>query len=265
MRIAFIGGGVMGEAIIGRLLENGIAAASDLAVSDVVESRLAYLQQRYGVGVHRADKPGAIEGCDFVILSVKPQDFSAASRGIRPSPGQTVVSILPGVTIASLKQAFGHESVVRVMPNTPAQIGEGVSVWTASDGVGEAARSEVKCILAALGKEIYVPDEKQIDMATALSGSGPGYVFLLLEALIDAGVHIGLRRDLAAEMALQTVIGSTRYAQESDKGIAELKNMVTSPGGTTTEGLLVLEESGVRAAIVRAVNVAYEKAKRLGA
>jgi pyrroline-5-carboxylate reductase len=265
MRIAFIGGGVMGEAIIGSLLAKGVASAGDIAVSDIASSRLDYLSERYGVSVHNGDNAAAVNGRDMALLSIKPQDFASVSNALGPLlRDQTVISIMPGVTLAALQQKLGHRSVVRVMPNTPAQIGEGMSVWTASGDVAPERREEVRCILAALGKEIYVNDEKLIDMATALSGSGPAFVFLMLEALVDAGVHIGLRRDVAAELAMQTVIGSARFAEESGKHLAELKNMVTSPGGTTTEGLLALEEAGVRAAIINAVTLAYDKAKQLG-
>ncbi len=255
----------MGEAIISSLLTKGVASAEDIAVSDVVSSRLDYLNGRYGVAVHNGDNAAAVRGRDMALLSIKPQDFAGVSNGFGSlSHHQTVISIMPGVTLATLRQKLGHNAVVRVMPNTPAQIGEGMSVWTASEGVSPEGREKVKCILTALGKEIYVSDEKQIDMATALSGSGPAFVFLMLEALVDAGVHIGLRRDVAAELALQTVIGSARFAEESGKHLAELKNMVTSPAGTTTEGLLALEEAGVRAAIINAITLTYEKAKQLG-
>jgi pyrroline-5-carboxylate reductase len=255
----------MGEAIIGSLLANGVASAEDIAVTDVIEQRLDDLKQRYGVKVYSRDSAAAVHDHEFVLLSIKPQDFQTVASEVGSlTPEQIVISIMPGVTIASLQKAFNHQPVVRVMPNTPAQIGEGMSVWTAAPAVTSQGRESVKCILSALGRELYVADEKQIDMATALSGSGPAFVFLMLEAMVDAGVHVGLRRDMALEMALQTMIGSARFAQESAKHLAELKNMVTSSGGTTTEGLLVLEQAGVRAAIIEAVTAAYEKAKQLG-
>jgi pyrroline-5-carboxylate reductase len=139
-----------------------------------------------------------------------------------------------------------------------------MSVWTATEAVAEDAREEVRKILAVLGAEIYVADETYVDMATAVSSSGPAYVFLVIEAMIDAAVHIGLRREMATAMVLQTILGSAEYALQTGKHPAELRNQVTSPGGTTTEGLLALEEAGMRAAFVHGIEAAYEKAKALG-
>ncbi|MFQ5880727.1 MAG: pyrroline-5-carboxylate reductase [Dehalococcoidia bacterium] len=264
MRISLVGGGVMGEAIVSALLSKGITTPEDVAVSDVVPQRLDYLRQRYGVAAHSSNRD-ATRSRDIILLAVKPQDFPSLASGLPPLEAeQTVVSIMPGVTIAALQEALAHRPVVRVMPNTPAQIGEGMSVWTAAPEVASQRREEVRRILCALGRELYVADEKYVEMATALSASGPAFVFLVMEALVDGGVHIGLGREMATAMALQMVLGSARFAQESGRHPAELKNMVTSPGGTTTEGLLVLEEAGVRAALVRAVAAAYDKAKRLG-
>jgi pyrroline-5-carboxylate reductase len=150
------------------------------------------------------------------------------------------------------------------MPNTPAQIGEGMSVWTASTEVSQGQKEMARAILGALGKEIYVPDEKYLDMATAVSGSGPGYIFLIIEAIVDAAVHIGLPREMAEELVIQTVLGAARLAQETGKHPEELRDMVTSPGGTTAEGLRKLEEGELGALLARAVIAAYEKAKELG-
>jgi pyrroline-5-carboxylate reductase len=151
------------------------------------------------------------------------------------------------------------------MPNMPAQIGEGMTVWTTASEVSERQKDMAQSILAALGEELYVSAEKYIDMATAVSGSGPAYVFLVIEALTDAGVHIGLPRDMAEKMVIQTVLGSARSVKATGKHPAELKNKVTSPGGTTAEGLLQLESGGLRSLLLRAVIAAYEKSKSLGA
>jgi pyrroline-5-carboxylate reductase len=166
--------------------------------------------------------------------------------------------------VEEVRQALGHEAIVRAMPNTPAQIGQGMVVWTATEAVDPESRDYVRSVLGALGQELYVDDEKYVDMATAVSGSGPAFVFLVMEALIDAAVHIGIRREMAVPMVIQTMLGSALYAQTTGKHPADLRNMVTSPGGTTAEGLLALEEAGVRAAFTEAVAAAYEKAKRLG-
>jgi pyrroline-5-carboxylate reductase len=171
---------------------------------------------------------------------------------------------MAGVSLATLRDGLGHEAIVRAMPNTPAQVREGMTVWTAAEAVSASAREDVQRVLGALGQELYVAEEKYVDMATAVSGSGPGFVFLTMEAMIDAAVHIGLRREMATEMVLQTVLGSARYAQASGRHLADLRNQVTSPGGTTAEGLLALEEAGVRAAFAQAIIAAYERTRQLG-
>ncbi len=265
MKLAFIGGGVMGEAIIAGVVGKGIAKPSDVAVCDILPARRQHLAKTYGVRVTE-EVTESVAGTNVAVLAVKPQEFGAAAQGLagRFSATQTVMSIMAGVTVATIRDSLRHDAIVRAIPNTPAQIGEGMTVWTATEAVPEAAREDVRSVLAVLGLEIYVGDEKYIDMATAVSSSGPAYVFLLMEAFIDAAVHIGLRRDMAEAMVVQTILGSARYAQATGKHPAELRNQVTSPGGTTTEGLLALERAGLRAAFTDAILAAYEKAKRLG-
>lgn len=265
MKLAFIGGGMMGEAIIAGVLNKGIAKPADIAACDIAPARRDYLSRTYGVNVSE-DAVSASSGSDLVMLAVKPQEFAAAGRSLSSNLNgrQTVMSIMAGVTVDKIRSSLKHDAVVRAIPNTPAQIGEGMTVWTATDAVPEAARETVRSVLSVLGRELYVTDEKYIDMATAVSSSGPAYVFLVIEAMIDAAVHIGLRRDMAVPMVLQTVLGSARYAMETGKHPAEIRNQVTSPGGTTTEGLLALEDAGIRAAFFDAIEAAYEKAKELG-
>ena len=265
MKLAFVGGGVMGEAIIAGALKKRIAQPADIAVAEIVAPRREHLAKTYGA---RTTDNGAeaAAGAELLVLAVKPQEFANASKSLAGAlePGQTVLSIMAGVTINTIRSSLQHDAVVRSIPNTPAQIGEGVTVWTATEAVPENGRKDVQRLLSVLGLEMYVVDEKYIDMATAVSSSGPAYVFLVMEALVDAAVHIGLRRELATPIVLQTVLGSARYAQESGKHLAELRNQVTSPGGTTTEGLRELEDAGLRAAFIEAVEAAYEKAKELG-
>ena len=263
MKLAFIGGGVMGEAIISGILNSGLAQPQDVAACDILPQRRDHLSTTYGIKA--VDKPApALEGADIAVLAVKPQEFSTAARSLSLSSGQTVMSIMAGVTIATIRDALKHDAIVRAIPNTPAQVGEGMTVWTATDAVPDAAREQVRSILAVLGQELYVDDEKYVDMATAVSSSGPAYIFLVMEALIDGAVHIGLRRDTAQRMVIQTILGSAKYAQATGKHPADLRNQVTSPAGTTSEGLLVLEKAGLRRAFIQAVQAAYEKAKRLG-
>lgn len=265
MRIAFIGGGTMGEAMVKCLLSKGIATPGDIIVSDVNRQRRGLLSQKYEVNT-LSDNAKAIEGADLIILAVKPQNLLQAAKEIKKlSPEQVVLSIIAGATLPSLCQALNHHSIIRAMPNMPAQIGQGMTVWTATAEVNLKQREMAQAILGALGQEIYVDDEKYLDMATALSGSGPAYVFLFIEAFIDAGVHIGLSRDVAQKLVLQTVLGSTHAVQETGKHPAELRNMVTSPGGTTTEALLRLEKGGLRSLLLEAITAAYDKAKHLSA
>ena len=177
---------------------------------------------------------------------------------------QLVISIIAGTSISTISAGLGHRSVIRVMPNTPAQIGQGMSVWTASEEVSQQQQGIARSILGALGKEIYVPEEKYIDMATAVSGSGPAYIFLVIEALVDAAVHIGLHHEMAEELALQTVLGAACLAHETGKQPKDLRDMVTSPGGTTAAGLAKLEDGGLRDLLMSAVIAAHERAKELG-
>jgi pyrroline-5-carboxylate reductase len=265
MKISFIGGGVMGEAMIKSLLTKGAVKPADVTVSDVSEARRDILKERYGVRA-AADTREVVKGAEVVVLAVKPQELSKVLGEMKGlSSQQLVLSIVAGATLEGLREGLGHSCLVRAMPNMPAQIGEGITVWTATNEVNQRQKEMAQSILAALGKEIYVGGEKYIDMATALSGSGPAYVFLIIEALVDAGVHIGLPRDMAEKLVVQTVLGSTRAVEAMGKHPAELKNMVTSPGGTTTEGLLQLETGGLRSLLLQAVIAAYNKAKALGA
>jgi len=265
MRVTFIGGGVMGEAMVRRLLAKEVAAAREITVSDVSKARREALSRGYGVNT-LANNQKAVGNSGLVVLAVKPQDLDGVLRDLRSSLSQQLVlSIVAGASLASLCQGLNHSLVVRAMPNMPAQIGEGITVWTATAEVGEQYKEVASSILGALGKEMYVSDERYIDMATALSGSGPAYVFLIIEALVDAGVHIGLARSIAEKLVLETILGSAHAVAITGKTPAELRNMVTSPGGTTAEGLLQLEKGGLRSSLLQAVIAAYNKAKELKA
>jgi len=200
------------------------------------------------------------------VLAVKPQGLAGVMADISDDleAGQTVLSIIAGARMDTLVSGLGHSSVVRVMPNTPAQIGAGMTVWTATEDVPGESVEASREILRTLGEEIYVSDEKYIDMATAVSASGPAYVFLFIEAMIDAGVYLGMPRDTSRKLVLQTVIGSARLVDESGRHPADLKDMVTSPGGTTAEALMAFEQGGFRGVVMDAVSAAYEKSKALG-
>jgi len=263
IKIAFIGGGAMGEAMAKCLLNKKMAGPQDVVVSDVSPVRREVLNREYGVSC-LADNREAVKNADLIILAVKPQNLPQVMDEIKGlAAEQLVLSIVAGATLSSLCRGLDHSSVIRAMPNMPAQIGEGMTVWTATTETEPRQKRLAQTVLGALGKEIYVADEKYLGMATALSGSGPAYVFLFIEALIDAGVHIGLPRDMAQALVIQTVLGSTHTVEKTGKHPADLRNMVTSPGGTTTEGLLQLEKRRFRSLILEAVAAAYKKAKRL--
>ncbi len=253
----------MGEAMIKCLLVKAVVIPRDIVVSDVSQPRRELLSREYGVS-RVADNRKATEGCDILILAIKPPHLVQVMDEVKnPPPEQMVLSIVAGAALSSLCRGLNHSSVVRAMPNMPAQIGEGMTIWTATAEVNEKQKETAQSILGALGEELYVSDEKYLDMATALSGSGPAYVFLFIEGLIDAGVHIGLPRSIAEELVIQTVLGSTQTVKKTTKHPAELRNMVTSPGGTTTDALLKLEKGGFRSLLLEAVAAAYEKARHL--
>lgn len=255
----------MAEAILQGVLAAKLAAPEDIKVGEPIEGRRQFLAERYGVAVGE-DNRDASQNAELVVLAIKPQDLPMVFSQLkgRLHPGQAALSIVAGAQMSTLARGLEHDSVIRVMPNTPAQIGCGISMWTCSPEVQQPQRDLARSILATVGKEIYVDDEKYLDMATALSASGPAYVFLVIEALIDAGVYVGLPRPMARTLALQTVLGSTQLVLESGKHPAELRDMVVSPGGTTAEGLQALERAGVPAAFVEAVSAAYNKSINLG-
>ena len=265
MKIAFIGGGVMGEAMLSAVLKAGITPPPAISVSDISQSRRQHLEQKYGVATMN-DNRQAIKRGDVVVLAIKPQNLAEviAELNGQLKSAQLVLSIIAGARIDTLRRGLNHNCVVRAMPNTPAQIAEGISVWTATAEVTEQQKGWAGSILGAMGKEIYVDDEKYIDMATAVSGSGPAYIFLFAESLIEAAVHIGMPRDMAQELVVQTLSGSGHFLRKSGKQPLELRKMVTSPGGTTAEALAQLEKGKFTELVKQAVEAAYNKAKRLG-
>jgi len=263
MSIAIIGGGVMGSAFVQGILRQGLLSPKEIQVYDPVASRCTFLRQEYGVTIAPSNLK-AIEGVEVVVLAIKPQNLAevmAELRG-RLDSEQVVLSIVAGARVETLRSGLGHDKVVRAMPNTPGQIGQGITMWTATDKVTNGEK--VGAILGALGQEIFVDDEKYLDMATAVSGSGPAFVLLVMEAFIDTAVHLGIPRDMATQMVVETFVGTGRLVQQTGRHPVELRNMVTTPGGTAAEGLYQLESGGLRAIIGRAIVAAYEKSKGLG-
>ncbi len=254
----------MGEALLKAALSGSVLAPEDVAVAEVSDDRRAYIANAHPVFT-TADPVEAASRGDLVLFAMKPQEFERAAASLKSAfAGKTAASIMAGVRITTIAKALGTDSVVRIMPNTPAAVGEGASIWTATSAVAPDVRASIEALLAAAGTAMFVEDEKYLDMATALIGSGPGFVYLLIEAFVDAGVHIGFRREVAEKLALQTFAGSAKYAQSRGVHLAQLRNEVTSPGGTTAAGLLVLEEEAVRATIIEAIEAAYERSRELG-
>jgi pyrroline-5-carboxylate reductase len=265
MRIAVIGCGTMGEALVKSLLRRKLASREDVVLSDVLPERLEALRKKYSTSVANSNVL-AVKGADVVVLAIKPQEMSNVLGQLAGRlKSQIVISIAAGVTLDTLRSKLNYFHVVRAMPNTPAQVGKGMTAWTATKELTAQEHQTARLILSAMGEEQFIEDEKYIDMATAISGSGPAYVFLFIESLIDAGVHIGLPRKVAEKLVIETVAGSAEAMKKMEKHPAELKNMVTSPGGTTAEALLKFEEGRLRSMVINAVVAAYEKAKGLGA
>jgi len=263
-KITFIGPGVMAEAMIAGLIRQKLAEPENLMAAGPREDRGAELQKKYGIQT-TTDNAAAASESDVVVLSVKPQRLTEVMTGLYKIRKEALVlSIIAGASIQKISKTLKHEAVVRSMPNTPGQIGEGITVWAASKGTSDEQREMARQILGALGEEVFVEDEGYLDMATALSGTGPAYVFLFTEALIDAGVHMGFPRRIAEQLVLKTIRGSVDYYYQAQRHPATLRNQVTSPGGTSAAALYYLEKAGFRTAISRAVWAAYQRSLELG-
>jgi pyrroline-5-carboxylate reductase len=255
----------MAEAIIIRLIEHNVVKAGNIMAAGPRIERLTELEHKYQIQTN-LDNAQAVQDADVVILCVKPQKLTEVLRDLlNQVPEEAlVISIIAGATMESLSKGLNHSMVVRSMPNTPAQIGEGMIVWTESAQTSPEQHNLAQQILSVLGEEIFVKEESYIDMATAVSGTGPAYVFLFLEAMIDAGVHLGLPRRIAEKMVVQTIIGSLDYYKQNTSHPARLRNQVTSPGGTSATALYYLDKMGFRTAISRAIWAAFTRSQELG-
>lgn len=268
LTIAFIGPGVMAEAMISGLLKKELIPAKNILASGPELDRNEYLEGKYGIHT-LSENSQAVEKADVVILSVKPQRIVKVLEGMRGSikKDALVLSIVAGTSISKIARLLDHNIIVRAMPNTPAQIGEGITVWTCSPNVSENQRKIARAILNAFGTEIFEEEEDYLDKATALSGTGPAYVYLFMEAMVDAGVHMGFSRRTAERLVIETLRGSVDYydnGAEDSRHLARLRNQVTSPGGTSAEALYYLEKAGFRTALSRAIWAAYNRSKELG-
>ena len=260
--IALLGGGKIGEALLVGMLRQ--ARPEDVAVVESHPSRADELSQRYGV--RTPDLATAVESASTVLVAVKPQDIDALLDAAAPhvSPGQLVVSVAAGVPTARLEAHLPDGvAVVRAMPNTPALVEQGMTAISAGRHAGDADLDTAEALLSAVGRVVRVP-ESQLDAVTALSGSGPAYVFFLVEAMIDAGILLGLPRALAAELIVQTLYGSAVMVRDSGEHPVQLREAVTSPGGTTIAAIRKLEDHGVRAAFLAAIEAARDRSVELG-
>ena len=267
MKIAIIGGGNMGEVMLAAVLDRGLAKPGAVTISDIAKARLKHLEKKYGVAATTSNLKAAAKG-EVVVLAIKPQNLPEVMAELSGSfkPSQLVLSIIAGAKIKTLSRGLRHDSIVRAMPNTPARIGEGMSVWTATAEVSKKQRAWASSILRAMGREVYVDDEGYIDMATAISGSGPAYFFLLMEEMIKAGVELGLPEDTAKNLVLQTAKGAGLLAAEADKkgqSPAALRKNVTSPGGTTEAAIKVMAAGNFGRLINNALAAACRRSKEL--
>jgi len=277
-RLAFIGCGVMAEAIMAGLLRKQLVTAEQIVGSHPRTARREELYTKYATRMFERNREAVLEvhpvetskasapAGSLVILAIKPQRLNKVLQELKGAihPDQLVVSIVAGARCEAIAGQLLHPAVVRAMPNTPAQIGQGITAWTATPEVSETQEREVSAMLEALGQAMRVENERQIDMATALSATGPTYVFLMMEALVDAGVHMGFSRHVAQDLVQQMMLGSILFAKESQKHPAELRNMVTSPGGTSAEAIYQMEKGSLRTVLSKAVWAAYQRAEALG-
>lgn len=263
--ITIIGPGVMGEAMAKSLLAVGELQPQQVLMSGPRKQRLETLNSDYGFQT-TMDNHTAVEKADIVILAVKPQTVQAAMEDISGALPESalLISIVAGTTLDTLVTGTKHGAVVRSMPNTPAQVAQGITVWTATAAVNSRQLEHTRGVLSAFGEEIFVEDEDYLDMATALSGTGPAYAFLFMEAMVDAGVHLGFPRRIAEKLVVQTLKGAVAYYEHSPRHMARLRNQVTSPGGTSAAALYYLEKAGFRTALSRAIWAAYERSVQLG-
>ena len=265
-RLGIVGTGVMAEAMLAGLLSKELVDARNVVSSHPRAQRREQLEARHGVRT-TDDNAAAARGADILLLAVKPQMLPTVTEELRGAlpPEQLVISIIAGATTGALAASLEHPAIVRSMPNTPAQIGQGVTVWYATDAVDAQGKVRTRAVLSALGREFEVHDERQVAMATAVSGTGPTYIFLFIEALTDAAVHLGFPRHVARELVLDTMQGSAAFALASGKHVAELRDMVTSPGGTSAEALYQLERGRMRTVVSDAVWAAFERTRQLEA
>lgn len=260
IKLGVIGGGVMAEAILSRLIAQQIYSAQEILVCDVSLARLNYWKETYEVQAS-LDNQSVLEA-NVVLLSTKPQVFPSLAQQLQLASSALVISILAGIKLDQLESAFKEHPVIRAMPNTPATVGAGITALAVGHSANDDHIKLTERLFQAVGDVVRVPDS-MMDAVTGLSGSGPAYVAIAIEALTDGGVAAGLPRAIAAQLALQTVQGTATLLAQSDLHTAQLKDQVTSPGGTTIAGVRTLEKSGFRSALIEAVQAAYLRSQAL--
>ncbi|WP_196594147.1 pyrroline-5-carboxylate reductase [Pectinatus sottacetonis] len=263
MKIGFIGGGAMAEAIICGINAKNLMNPQNIYVSDHKDTRCQYLEKRYKIHASVGSQP-FLHDIDMLILAIKPQAASKAINEIKNiNHSVIIVSIIAGMTLSSLEKHFTENPVIRVMPNTPMAVSAGMSAITPGVNAKPTEIDMVRKIFSAAGETIII-EEKLMDAVSGLSGSGPAFIFVIIDAMSDAGVSAGLKRDIAIKLAAQTVLGAAKMVLESELHPAQLRDQVTSPGGTTIEGVHVMEQKAVRGAMIDAVTAAVEKSKLMG-
>ncbi len=265
MNIGFIGAGSMAESLINGICASGGAEDIEIVCSDILHKRLEYVNETYGAVIHNNNLE-VVKSSDVIIIAVKPDKVEEVVKDIRDylSKDVLVISIAAGISSEAVEKWIDKEvPVIRVMPNTPCLIGQGVSAFSLGQYAEESHAETAERILSSVGSAVKLP-EKLMNSVTALSGSGPAYVYLVIEALVDAGVSLGLSRDAAQDLAVNTIIGAANMVKESGEHPAVLKSRVMSPGGTTAAGLQALEAGKIRTSFNDALNAAYKKAKEIG-
>ncbi len=264
-KLTFIGPGVMAEAMVSALISNRVVGPAQIVMNGPRPKKLEMFTEKYQV-LSSTDNRSAVAEADIIIISVKPQSVFAVMKDLQGSipANALILSIVAGLPLSTLVAGFDHPAIVRAMPNTPAQVGQGITVWTSTLETSDSQRDQSRVILGAFGEELYVEEEDYLDMATAVSGTGPAYVYLFMEAMVDAGVHLGFPRRIAEQLVVQTVRGSVAFYDHSALHLARLRNQVTSPGGTSAAALYYLDKAGFRTALSRAIWAAYERSVSLG-
>eukprot|EP01134_Creolimax_fragrantissima_P002218 CFRG2218T1 len=265
-RLTMIGAGRMAEAVISGIIDKGAMRPQDMVVYDINQKQSESIAKTYNIN-YFSSMQEAVEDSDVLVLAVKPNNVPDVAKTIGSSIGKdtVVLSLMAGVPIKEIGAQLKHNKIIRAMSNTPAFVSQGMTVWTGSDAVTEVDYNNVQELLRAVGEEILVRDEKYLDMATAISGSGPAYVMLAMEALTDSGVHLGFSRDVAKKLATQTMLGAVMYSKDRDEEhLAKLRNDVTSPGGTTASAIYELEKGGFRTVMSNAVWASYRRALEMG-